>query len=211
MEEVVISLCDLTGNMVVPWAAAGYQCYCVDLRHPPGIGHDGNIVKVNADIHECASRWMPIGRRVRIAFGFPPCTHTAVSGAKWFQSKGPARAAESFALIARVDQLLRWFHCPFMWEQPVATTSTYCGKPAYTFDPHDYAGYLDDPSPEAYTKQTCLWTGNGFVMPERKSVEPVLGSKMHRIAPSEDRAHVRSATPRGFAEAVFQSNSRSRP
>ena len=29
----VISLCDKTGNMVRPWAEAGFECICVDIQH----------------------------------------------------------------------------------------------------------------------------------------------------------------------------------
>jgi hypothetical protein len=32
-KEICISLCDKTGIMMVPWAEAGYTCYCVDLQH----------------------------------------------------------------------------------------------------------------------------------------------------------------------------------
>lgn len=79
------------------------------------------------------------------------------------------------------------------------------GKPDYRFHPCEYAGYLpaDEQVSEAYTKLTCLWTGNGFVMPTRKPVAPDLGSMMHRLPPTDDRADLRSATPRGFARAVF--------
>mgnify|MGYP003149997532 CR=1 FL=1 len=31
--SVVLSLFDLTGNMVRPWAEAGYECYCYDIQH----------------------------------------------------------------------------------------------------------------------------------------------------------------------------------
>src|SRR5688572_13748304 len=30
---VVISLCDRSGVMVRPWADAGFECWCVDLKH----------------------------------------------------------------------------------------------------------------------------------------------------------------------------------
>jgi len=31
--QIVVSLCDLTGNFVRPWAEAGFDCYCVDIQH----------------------------------------------------------------------------------------------------------------------------------------------------------------------------------
>lgn len=93
-----------------------------------------------------------------------------------------------------------------MLENPVSTISSYWRKPDFSFNPCDYAGYLDHPEDEAYTKKTCLWTGGGFRMPLEKPVEPVLGSKMHMLPPSDDRGDLRSVTPEGFARAVFQAN-----
>lgn len=92
-----------------------------------------------------------------------------------------------------------------MIENPVSAVSTYWRKPDYTFNPCDYGGYLTPPD-DAYTKRTCLWTGNGFAMPKPKPVKPVEGSRMHSLGPSTDRAALRSITPQGFARAVFEAN-----
>jgi len=207
---VVVSLCDHTGNMVKPWSEAGFKCYCIDLQHN-GVTTKGNITFIGADITKCISTWLPANEKIGIAFGFPPCTHTAVSGSKYFRSKGPRGAAEAFTLIARVDSLLRYFQCPYMWEQPVATTSTYCGQPDHTFDPYQYAGYLQEPKHNAYTKKTCLWTGGGFVMPEPKPIAPIRvckqGSWVQKLGgKSVETKNKRSATPMGFAIAVFEAN-----
>ena len=56
---------------------------------------------------------------------------------------------------------------------------------------------------DAYTKKTCLWSGGNFEMPEKKRVEPILGSIMQSNLRS---ANERSKTPKGFAIAVFKSN-----
>ena len=64
-----------------------------------------------------------------------------------------------------------------MLENPVGVLSSYWRKPDHTFDPCDYGGYLN-PAGDAYTKKTCLWTGGGFIMPKKKPVEPVGGSRM---------------------------------
>lgn len=101
-----------------------------------------------------------------------------------------------------------WSGAPYCIENPVGVLASvpHIGKPQYIFDPFQYAGYADDPCTEAYTKKTCLWTGNGFAMPEPRPVDPVMGSKMHLMPPSAERANVRSATPSGFARAVFYAN-----
>lgn len=45
-------------------------------------------------------------------------------------------------------------------------------------------------------------------MPAKRPVDPVDGSRMHLLPPSEERANLRSATPTGFAKAVFEANHR---
>ena len=80
-QQTVVSLFDVTGNMVVPWAEAGFLCYCVDIQHPPGEQREGNIIWVGADIRE----WLPPFDPIKMLFAFPPCTHVAVSDARWFQ------------------------------------------------------------------------------------------------------------------------------
>jgi hypothetical protein len=200
---IVVSLFDHTGIMVAPWAAAGFLCYCVDLQHPSGETREGNIIRVGADIRE----WLPPFVPVQMLFAFPPCTHVAVSGARWFQDKGLGGLIQSLQLFDAAVRLAEWVKAPYLIENPVGTVSTYWRKPDYIFDPCDFGGYLRPPG-DAYTKKTCLWTGNGFVMPKAKRVMPVEGSKMHRLTPSRNRAAARSVTPKGFAQAVFEANRR---
>jgi hypothetical protein len=201
-KQIVISLFDLTGNMVLPWAKAGYVCYCVDIQHPDGEHRDGNIVRVGADVRE----WLPSFSPVKILFAFPPCTDVAVSGARWFKDKGLGALVESLKLFDATVRLAEWTRAPYIIENPVSTISTYWRKPDYTFDPCDYGGYLSPPG-DAYTKRTCLWTGNGFVMPKTRQVAPAEGSRMHRLPPSPQRQSCRSETPKGFSQAVFEANS----
>jgi len=187
--------------MVVPWAQAGFLCYCVDLQHPPGEHREGNIVKVGAEIR----KWLPPFAEIKILFAFPPCTHVAVSGAAWFQDKGLGKLVEALELFEAAVRIAEWTKAPYLIENPVSTVSTYWRKPDFTFNPCDYGGYLNPPG-DAYTKRTCLWTGNGFVMPDTKRVEPFEGSKMNRLPPSPERPNLRSVTPKGFAQSVFEAN-----
>ena len=185
----VLSLCERTGNMVRPWADAGFECICVDIQHEGDVT-EGNIRFIGADVLE----WMPPPRRYAIAFAAPPCTDLAVSGARWFQEKGLEAAQQAFAMVNACRRILEWSEAPWMLENPVSTLSTYWRRPDYLFDPCDYGGYLDSGG-EGYTKKTCLWTGGGFVMPGKKPVASHEGSKMHRMAPAPDRADQRSVTP----------------
>jgi len=195
---IYLGLCEKTGVMAKPWADAGYRCICVDVEANPG-KRDG-IEFVRADIMDW---WPPLGEYAFVAT-FPPCTHLAGSGARWWKSKGFGPLAEGLKLVVRCEQIAQWCGCPWFIENPVGRLSS-IHKPDHIFDPCDYGGYLDPPD-DAYTKRTCLWVGGGFVMPEKRRVEAVEGSKMHRIPPGPDRADLRSVTPKGFAEAVFRAN-----
>ena len=195
MNGIVLSLCDYTGNMVQPWLEAGYECWIVDTRHGPGMNRDGGrLVRVGADVRD----WLPPRREYVIAFAFPPCTHLAVSGARWFRRKGLRALAESIDIFGACVRLCEWTGAPWMVENPVSVISSHYRKPDHTFDPCDYG----DP----WTKKTCLWTGGGYVMPTKQRVEPMSGNWTLRFPPSPDRGNLRSATPMGFARAVYVAN-----
>lgn len=196
-KPIVLSLCDRTGVMVAPWLEAGYECWIVDLQHPKGETRDGRLVRVGADL---VRGWLPPRREVVAAFAFPACTNLSASGARWFQSKGLRGLIDGLELVERCREILEWTDAPWMLENPVGTLSTYWRKPDYTFQPWQYG--------DLYTKKTCLWTGNGFVMPaaihgvEPEGVKPLI----HHMPPSADRGDKRSITPAGFAQAVFNAN-----
>ena len=198
---IVLSCFDYTGNMARPWADAGYACYCVDLRHGPGERREGNIVFVGADMFD----WLPPCAPIAFAAFFPPCTPVAASGARWFKDKGLGGLVDSLRLFHAAVRLAEWSCAPYLIENPVSTISTYWRKPDYTFNPCDYAGYPGGGN-DLYTKKTCLWVGGGFVMPKPKPLAPVQGSKMRNLPDSANRAALRSETPKGFAQAVFEAN-----
>jgi hypothetical protein len=165
----------------------------------------GNICLAGADILD----WLPPREEYAITFAFTPCTHLAVSGARWFMEKGITGLLDGLRLFRRGVELAEWTGAPWMAENPVCTVSSYFRRPDHTFHPHEYAGYLSDPADrkfEAYTKKTCLWTGGGFIMPVKRPVAPSLGSAIHLMPPTPDRGSRRSITPRGFARAVFEAN-----
>lgn len=195
-DAICVFLFDESGIMAEPWEAAGFICYCVDTKH--SIRRErvrGNIHFVWGD----ARSWIPPrGKRIVFMACFPPCTDVAGSGARDFKIKGTPLLCDALHLFNTSIQVCEYARCPYMVENPVGVLSSHVRKPDYMFDPCDYG----DP----YTKKTCLWTGGGFVMPEKRRVEPVLGSMMHTMTPGADRQRKRSETPRGFAQAVFEAN-----
>ena len=186
---LVLSLFDLTGNMVKPWSEAGFETLCVDIQRDYT-----DIVK-----------WIPPRNKYAIVFAFPPCTNLSVSGARWFKDKGLAGLGAAIALVERARDICEWSGAPWMIENPISTLSTYWRKPDHIFHPYEYTGF--EPA-DNYTKKTCLWTGRGFVMPRpnRSALSPKPDDRIHKAPPSVGRANFRSATPMGFARAVFQAN-----
>jgi hypothetical protein len=201
MTGIVVSLFDVTGNMVRPWAEAGYDCFCYDIQHAR-VRRDGRITFVPFDLLHAAPAF--IGDEVAV-FAFPPCTHLAVSGARWFKGKGLRALADSIRMFATAAEFCEASGAPYLIENPVSTISSYWRKPDHVFHPYEFTGF--EPA-DNYTKKTCLWTGGGFAMPARCRAiglgEP--DNRIHAAPPSDDRADFRSATPMGFARAVFQAN-----
>jgi len=208
MSRAAVFLCDLTGNAARPWAEAGYECFCVDVQHSIRRERiEGKIHFVWGD----AQTWRP-PNSLKIAFvaAFPPCTHVAVSGARDFTAKGGQMLRDALETFEACRQAGAWSGAPYMIENPVGVLSSipHIGKPDYYFDPWQYAGWLSDPESENTKKKTCLWTGNGFVMPAPRPANAPHRQDCWRATPSDDRADIRSATPNGFALAVFDANGR---
>jgi hypothetical protein len=193
----VVSLADLTGNMVKPWAEAGWTCYCVDIQH--SIRRDrveGNIHYVWGDVRS----WTP-PTRPAIIFGFTPCTHLCGSGARDWKKKDWPMLRDGMDLFHAARMAAEWAGCPWMLENPVGRISGLHGASQHRFHPWQYG--------DGYQKQTCLWTGGGFVMPPPTVQEKPADcdQRIWTCPPSEDRADIRSATPMGFARAVYRANS----
>lgn len=214
--KTVISLCDLTGNMVQPWLEAGYHAFLVDPQHgttsTETMPNGATITRFAGTVEEA----MPLiaalitARKVAAVFGFPPCTDMAVSGARWFETKRAADKmfqAKAVMVAEQCRTIGRLSGAPWFVENPVSVLSSAFGKPQHTFHPADYTAY--EPG-DNYTKKTCLWTGGGFTMPA-PAKDPTLGApdnRIHMAPPGPERANFRSATPMGFARAVFDANHR---
>jgi hypothetical protein len=205
----VISLCDLTGHMVEPWVSAGYRAVLVDPQHGTS-SDDGRIERIAGTVLDATKRLVRIIRTEHVVFvaGFPPCTDVAVSGSRWFAEKAAAdkHFQAKAALVAEQCRMVGALTgAPWFFENPVSVFSSIFGAPDYTFDPSDFTGHHAN---DNYTKKTCLWSGNGFVMPPRFKDEK-LGApdnRIHACPPGPERANFRSATPRGFALAVYLAN-----
>lgn len=203
MKPVAIFLYELSGQSAAPFAAAGWNCYCIDIAHERD-RTEGNIHFIKAD----ARHWKPTKDMVvRCQFfaAFPPCDHLAISGSRWFKGKGLHTLSDAIELFAVAAEWAEFLEVPYFIENPVSTISTYWRKPDHTFDPWQFTGWAAN---DNYTKNTCLWTGGGFVMPPVSALPGPLKDKFIRDMPGKgrDRANARSVTPVGFMRAVYAAN-----
>lgn len=194
----------------------------------------GSISYRYADLHNLATWWRLANEfvdsfgDVAMVLGFPVCTDLAVSGAKhWAKKKSinPTFQTEAVDHAKRIADFATSIDAPFAIENPVGALSTLWRKPDFYFHPCDFGGYIhwrDSEHPDypeyiaprdAYTKKTGIWCGNGFDAPECKPVPAVprdrfgMSKQFAKLGgKSAKTKNIRSATPRGFAIAVFQAN-----
>ena len=188
----------------------------------------GSINYLYADLHDFNTHKaifnMFNGKRVMFGMAFPVCTDLAVSGAAWFKRKEEANPGfQDKAAQHAIDcaHLFEDLGCPYFIENPVSVLATKWRKPDYSFHPYEYGEYIPDDEAEhprwpdyiapkdAYTKKTCLWTSYSFRMPHRlPTCKPNGYSAQHlKLGGKSKRTKdIRSATPRGFATAVYEFN-----
>ena len=213
---LVISLCDISSAMVLPWVEAGYDALTVDPQH--GVTHqDGRITKFAGTIEDAMAiiSWAFRNRVIAMVFGFPPCTNLSLSGTRWFVRKktdkswehyqGPNMHFDACRVAWQCENVGQLSGAPWMVENPKSMLTTFWRKPDHKFHPWHFNALAPE---DTYTKDTWLWTGNGFVMPEMDH-DPSLGEpddRIHKMPPGKERANIRSKTPTGFALAVFAAN-----
>lgn len=222
-QPVMISMCDKSGIMARPWAEAGYTCICVDIQHPIRatrrrawkVEHyegGGSIHFMYGD----ARSWKPrdfdkdFFKRYYIAFVacFPVCTDVSGSGSqdwghgKYEPLKCLPKLMDALVLFNHCEQIADWSGAPYCIENPVGAIPSHHRKWDYIFHPWNYG--------DLWTKYTCLWVGNGFVMPPEKYITKPEGTKQKiwLAPPGLDRQDQRSETPESFAKAVFESNNK---
>jgi len=130
----------------------------------------------------------------------PPCTHLAVSGARWFKDKQKeqAEALEFVRLLlnAPIERIAL--------ENPVSIISSRIRKPDQIIQPWQFG--------HSESKSTCLWLKNlPKLIPTDILPLPVSGrwsnqtpSGQNKLGPSPDRWKERSKTYQGIAEAMAQ-------
>lgn len=183
LKGAIVSLCDFSGSWSQPYADAGYEVVRVDLK----TGQDVRLMRMpDYPVHGILAA--------------PPCTHFALSGARWWSEKGETALLDGLSIVDACLRLVALCK-PAWWalENPVGRLNHYLGKPVMYFNPCDYG--------DTYTKKTALWGSFNPALPWDK-VAPVEGSKMwaNYGGKSEATKAARSVTPEGFAMAFFLAN-----
>jgi len=119
----------------------------------------------------------------------PPCTHLAVSGARWFKDKQQEQANALLFVRRLLDSLIP----KIALENPISVISSHIRKPDQIIQPWQYG--------HGETKATCLWLKN---LPKLTPTNIVDGreARVHKMPPSADRWKLRSTTFQGIADAM---------
>jgi site-specific DNA-cytosine methylase len=194
--KTIISLFDHSGNWSSFYKDSGYDVYRFDI-------------KLGIDLLQVSPYELNL-ENVHGILAAPPCTDFASSGAQYWKAKDlNGRTDHSILLVNKVFEFVDYYK-PTWWclENPVGRLNTlfpHLKKPYY-FNPCDYAGYLDDPISDQYTKKTGLW--GVFNIPEPKPMPPIKGNSpiMKLGGKSEKTKELRSITPLGFSKAFYLHN-----
>lgn len=126
-----------------------------------------------------------------LMIAFPPCTHLAVSGARWFKDK----QKEQEEALDFVRLLMDAPIPKIAIENPISIISSRIRKPDQIIQPWQFG--------HGETKATCLWLKN---LPKLTPTDIVDGRvpRVHYASPGKNRWKERSRTYEGIAKAMAE-------
>lgn len=175
----VLVACEFSGIVRDAFRARGHNAWSCDLL-PSERGFQHHLMVNVGFILE--HNW-------DLMIAFPPCTHLAVSGARWFKDK----EYEQGVALDLVRTLLAAPIPCIALENPVSIISTRIRKPDQWIHPWMFG--------HGETKKTGLWLKN---LPPLVPTNIVDGreARVHRASPGPDRWKERSRTLQGIADAM---------
>ena len=190
----VLVACEFSGVVRDAFRDRGHEAWSCDLLETETPGpHMSCDVRDILPEHPHDNDW-------DLMVAFPPCTHLAVSGARWFKGK----EKEQDAALRFVNTLLNAPIPQIALENPVSVISTRIRKPDQIIQPWMFG------HPEA--KKTCLWLKNlpclrpteVLPLPESGRWSNQTPTGQNKLGPSEDRWKKRSITYSGIASAMAE-------
>lgn len=172
--------CEFSGLVRNAFRRRGHLAFSCDLlesEYP--VGH------IRGDVSDL----LGLGWDLMIAF--PPCTHLAVSGARWFKDKQKEQAEALDFVRALMEAPIPRIAI----ENPVSIISSRIRKPDQIIQPWQFG--------HGETKATCLWLKG---LPPLRPTNIVDGreAKVHKMPPGPERWRERSRTYQGIAEAMAE-------
>jgi hypothetical protein len=174
----VLVACEFSGVVRNAFSARGHDAWSCDVlpSEAPGFHIQDDVLSALGD-----------GWDLMIAH--PPCTHLAVSGARWFKHKQAEQAAAIEFFMALVNAPIP----RICVENPVSIMSTRYRKPDQIIQPWQFG--------HGETKATCLWL-KGLPLLQATDVVDGREARVHRLPPGLDRWKERSRSFSGVAEAM---------
>lgn len=201
----VLIACEESQAVCIEFRARGHEAYSCDIQACSG-GHPewhimgdalvaikgGVITTMNGQTHNI-DKW-------DLLIAHPPCTHLAVSGARWF-SEGKKPISLKFEAAAFFMKFIEADIDKVAVENPICVMSTLYRKPDQIINPWQF-GHMEQ-------KRTSLWLKNLPLLTETNNVY----DKM-MLLPEKDRARIwwlgsnhakeRSKTYPGIAKAMAE-------
>jgi site-specific DNA-cytosine methylase len=176
----ILIACEFSGIIREAFKAKGHDAWSCDLlpTEIEGSHIQDDVLKI------LKFRW-------DMMIAHPPCTHLAVSGARWFKDRQieQNQAIDFFMLLVNAD-IER-----ICIENPISIMSTRYRKPDQIIQPYQFG--------HGETKSTCLWLKNLPLLIPTNIVDG-RENRIHRMAPSANRSKERSRTYTGIAKAMAE-------
>jgi hypothetical protein len=176
----VLVACEFSGIVRDAFRALGHDAWSCDLliTENPGPHY-------RRDVEDCLDEpW-------DLMIAHPPCTHLAVSGARWFKDR-PREQQEAIRFFMAL--MGAPIECVAV-ENPIGIMSTRYRRPDQIIQPWQFG--------HGETKATCLWLKN---LPPLIPTDIVSGriARVHGASPGPDRWKERSRTLPGIAKAMAE-------
>jgi hypothetical protein len=160
------------------FAARGHDAWSCDLLPTERLGNH-----IHGDVLQ------HLHRNWDLMIAHPPCTHLAVSGARWFKDK-QIEQAEALDFVRR---LLDAPISRIALENPISIISSRIRKPTQIIQPWQFG--------HGETKATCLWL-DGLLPLRPTNIVEGREARVHRMSPGPNRWKERSRTYQGIADAM---------
>jgi hypothetical protein len=184
----VLTACEYSGIVRDAFIKKGHEATSCDFlpTERDGPHYQGDVLDI-------------INQNWDLMIAHPPCTHLAVSGARWFKDKQKEQKKALNFVRKLIDAPIE----KIALENPISIISTKIRKPSQIIQPWQFG------HPE--NKRTCFWLKNLPLLEETNNVKHKMKNmskketdKIHHMSPGPERGKQRSITYTGIAEAMAE-------